>query len=177
MIGTLATPFGGYSTHMAYNTVPRISGQIIINDNILGGTTKEVYLACEVSDFGAVGRSIDASIGTGILNCYFDRSRFKTAVYMPTGRLQLANLTRFDGLLTCNNFSRIQNSQISSGMTITQDIADLQPNGIVSSYFSGTFTGPVSSCRLDGFSNWSFKANGATLAGGATKTIQDDLVP
>ena len=52
MIGTLATPFGGYSTHMAYNTVPRIDGQIIINDNILGGTTKEVYLACEFQILG-----------------------------------------------------------------------------------------------------------------------------
>ena len=86
---------------------------------------------------------------------------------------QLANLTRFDGLLTCNNFSRIQNSQISSGMTITQDITDLQPNGIVSSYFSGTFTGPVSSYQI----RWLFltghlKANGATLAGGATKLFR-----
>jgi len=37
--------------------------------------------------------------------------------------------------------------------------------------------GPAGSCRLDGNSNFWFKANGATLNGGATKTIQDDLVP
>lgn len=133
-------------------------------------------MSCEVSDFSLTGTSL-VSTGTGILNCYFDRCRFKTAVNITTGRIQLSNQTRFDGLITCNNFSTIMGSVINSGMTIAVDIADTQPSGIFYSYLFGTFTGPVNSIRLDGYSNWSFVTNGAVLGGAATKTIQENLIP
>jgi hypothetical protein len=178
----------GLSTHVAYGTGCRISGQIIVLDNVAtGGTTKELYVQADVFDVGATGRSIDATGGTapsiGRTNFYAWRSRFHTAVYGPPTlggpglAVQMAERCRFDGLVTVNNYSRIQNCYVAGGMTITSDVADNQPSGIVNSNFAGTFTGPVNSLRLDGNTNYWFKLNGALLAGGATKTIQDDLVP
>jgi hypothetical protein len=58
--------------------------------------------------------------------------------------------------------------------------AGLFPEGILDCFWASgpkTFTGPAGSLRLNGNTNYWFKVNGGLLAGGATKVMQDDLVP
>ena len=179
MIGR-ALGFGeGLGTHVSYNTTPRISGRIIVNDNILGGTTKELYVQAQVFDAGATGRSLDYAAGTGILNFYTWQSRYASAIdgTFTQPRLQIAEETRFDGLVNVTAWSRINYCQIAAGLTCTIAAPDIQPSGMTNTNFAGTFTGPAASCRLDGNTNYWFKTNGAVLGGAATKVIQDDLVP
>lgn len=177
-IGSMMAPGEGCSTHVSYGTGPRISGKIIVNDTVVGGTTKELYVQAQAFDLAATGRSIDYASGTGILNFYCWRSRFATAISGTASkpRLQVADRTRFDGLIDVAVYSAIRYCQIGAGMTTAGAAPDIEPSGITNTNFAGVFTGPAGSLRLDGSTNYWFKANGATLAGGATKVMQDDLV-
>lgn len=151
----------GFSTHESYLSKFRISGDLNIQSTI--GITSEVYFEGEV--FG----NVVTSSYTGTLNCYFKNSRFRGTVGSSQLRLQAAIRSRFDALLTCNNYTLIDNCQIAAGMTVSSASPDLEPDGITNSYFTGTFTGPASSLRLDGVTNYWFITNAASLAGGATK--------
>jgi len=188
MIGQYQGPAMGLSTHASYMSSTRISGQVIVQDNVLsGGSTKTLILDAQVYDLNATGRSVDCTQGVapsiGGCNLWIFNSRLATSLHAPPtlggagGLLQWAERCRFGGLLNLGRYSRIESCQIEAGVTITSATVDTQPSGIVTSNFAGTFTGPASSCRLDGNTNFWFKANGALLAGGATKTIQDDLLP
>lgn len=175
-IGTVFAPGEGLVTHPSYNTGPRISGNITINDNVVGGTTKELYLQCQVFDNGATGNSVIlAGVGapTGALNIYAWRARFASAVGGSASRLQWADRTRFTGLITVTAYSRIQNCQVEGGLTTTLAAPDIEPNGIVDTNWAGTFTGPAGSFRTDAYTDRFFLLNGATLAGGATKVFLD----
>lgn len=174
-IGTVFVPGEGLSTHPSYNTGARISGNITINDNVLGGTTKELYFQGQVFDNGATGSSFAVGgVGGGIMNVYVTRSRFASAFGGAPVRLQLADRSRFQGLVNLNVLSRIQSSQLEGGLTCLSASADIEPSGIVGCYFAGVFTGPAGSARVDGSTYRSMRANGATLAGGATINLLED---
>jgi len=92
-IGTLGIPAEGSTTHIGYNTVPRISGIINVVDSVVGGTTKEVYLSCVIEDFSATGTCFSVSgVGapTGVTMLYAHRARFKSAISGTQLRLQQA---------------------------------------------------------------------------------------
>jgi hypothetical protein len=179
MISTLSSVGEGSTTHISYNTGPRISGRLIINDNHVGGTTKELMIQAQIYDADGTGASIDYASGTGGLNTYLWKSRLASALTGVAAKpfLQIADSTRFDGLIDIDRYSRIRNCQINAGLTVLSTSVDLRPSGMINCYFAGTFTGPVNSARMNGMTNYWFKANGATLAGGATKVIEDDLTP
>lgn len=175
-VGTVFAPGEGLATHPSYNTGPRISGKIQINDNVVGGTTKEVYIQAQAYDFSATGESVSVGgVGApaGITNFYTWRSRYATAVVGTALRLQWADRVRFGGLVSCNRYSRAQNCQFEAGMTVVSASADVQPRGMVDTNFAGTFTGPVSSFQLDAYTDQFFLASGGVLAGGATKVFLD----
>ena len=166
----------GLTTHQAYFTRPRISGQI----DVSGVTGPSLELTLSVEVFGTTGGSGGDSMvaGTAIVQSYIYHSRFRGRVTGTNWNLQVSERTRFGGLVTVTGYSTILFCRFDSGMTTTSAAnAGITPGGFYDTDFAGTFTGPAGSLRLDGATNYWFKTNGAVLAGGATKVIQDDLVP
>lgn len=165
----------GLTTHQAYLTRPRISGKIDCS-GVLGSI--ELTLSAEV--FGTTGGSGGDSVvaGTCIVQSYFYHCRFRGMVTGVNWNFQVNERTQFGGLVTVNGYSTILSCRFAAGMTTaTAPNAGILPGGFYDTDFAGTFTGPAGSLRLDGATNYWFKTNGAVLAGGATKVIQDDLVP
>lgn len=166
------------TTHESYLTKPRISGKIDLT-GVGGIGSVELGLICEIfGDGGAPNVAIDA--GATIIQSYIYHSRMRGRVQGTNWQFQVAERTRFDGLIDVDNYSLIQSCRISGGMTVTGvPPAGITPYGIVNTIFTGgTFTGPIGSVLIDGYSNFYFKANGVILAGGpATKVITEDLVP
>lgn len=168
------------TTHQSYLTGARISGGIIVQST---GNFGSVELAVQAETFGAA--SIDTTGYDNAVQTYIYRSRHRGTVGGQKAGglgmiLQWADRVRFDDPITVLAYSRIQNCRINDDFTTEgADNAGIQPDGFVTSAFTGahTFDGPPNSLRLDGSSNYWFKTNGWALAGGATKVIQDDLVP
>jgi len=163
------------TTHQSYLTKPRISGKIDLT-GAAGIGSIELGLQCEI--FGDdLGVSIDA--GAAIIQSYIYHSRIRGTLTGSNWQFQVAERSRFSGLISVDNYSLIQSCRIDGGMTVTgAPPAGITPFGIIASNFTGgTFTGPAGSVLLDGVSNHFFKTNGVALAGGpATKVIIDDLV-
>jgi hypothetical protein len=162
------------TTHESYLTKPRISGKIDLT-GASGIGSIELALTCEI--FGDAGVSIDA--GLSVIQSYIYHSRMRGTLTGSNWQFQVNERTRFDGLITVDNYSLIQSCRVNGGMTVTGvPPAGITPFGIVNTNFTGgTFTGPAGSVLLDGYSNFYFKANGVALAGGATKVITEDLTP
>lgn len=163
------------TTHESYLTRPRISGKIDLTGVGPIGSI-ELALTCEI--FGEpLGISIDA--GLAVIQSYIYHSRMRGALVGPNWNFQVAHWSRFDGLITVTGFSLIESCRVNAGITTSTPPSGVGiiPYGLVNTYFAGTFTGPAGSAEMDGYSNFFFKANGAVLAGGATKVILDDLVP
>lgn len=148
------------------------SGWVISGDMIFTSadvTTTEVHL----QNVKVVG-TVDGTTDSGISNCYIDNCKFE-AIDWDNANFQVVNVTEFDGPTVLATYGRLTQCEIDGGFTISGVSTALPPSGMFQCDISGTFTGPASSCRLDGTSNYFFKTNGATLAGGATKVILDDL--
>ena len=161
------------TTHEAYLTKPRISGMIDLT-GAAGVGSIEFDLSCEI--FGDGGVAIDA--GTAIIQSYIYHSRMRGTVTGSNWNFQVTERSRFDGLITVNDYSLILNSRINAGLTTASaPPAGILPAGMLGTYFAGTLTGPAGSGLMDAYTNFVFKANGAALAGGATKIIQGDLTP
>jgi len=166
----------GLTTHQAYFTRPRISGKIDCSG--VAGPSFELTLSCEI--FGTTGGSGGDSIvgGASIVQSYIYHSRLRGKLTGANWNFQVNERTRFGGLVTVSGYSTIISCRFDIGMTTTSAAnAGILPGGFYDTDFAGTFTGPAGSLRLDGPTNYWFKTNGAVLAGGATKVIQDDLVP
>lgn len=132
--------------------------------------TAEIHLE-GVNVFGNPGAVSFVCTGWGgTVNAYFDICRMVGAV-QGAGKLHLnaARRCQFGAAVAVNNFSLISESNVGSGLTVSADGPDVFPAGIVNSYFAGAFSGPAASLRLDAFTDYWFVANGATLAGAATK--------
>jgi hypothetical protein len=166
----------GLTTHQAYLTRPRISG--FIDVSAVGGPSLELTLSAEV--FGTTGGSGGTSIigGAAIIQSYFYHCRFRGMLTGTNWNFQVNERTRFGGLVSVLGYSTILSCRFDAGMTVASAAnAGITPGGFYLTDFAGTFTGPAGSLRLDGQTNYWFKTNGAVLAGGATKVIQDDLIP
>lgn len=166
----------GLTTHQAYLTRPRISGSIDVS--AVGGPSLELTLSAEI--FGTTGGAGGDSLigGSAIVQSYIYHSRLRGRLTGANWNFQVNERTRFGGLVTVSGYSTIISCRFDSGMTTTSAAnAGILPGGFYDTDFAGTFTGPAGSLRLDGSTNYWFKTNGAVLAGGATKVIQDDLIP
>lgn len=111
---------------------------------------------------------------TGLTNIQAYRSYFVGALNLSAGSTILERIEecQFDALVTVDSYNYILNSEIKAGMTtVTGLVNTLPPNGMYHTTFTGTFTGPASSLKLDLASDFFFRANSASLAGGATKVI------
>lgn len=86
---------------------------------------------------------------------YFDRS------YVATPIVKKINQATFSEIAG-PTVSQVGNSGISP------------PYGFFGCNITGTFTGPANSARFDALTNYNFVANGAGLAGGATKVITEN---
>jgi hypothetical protein len=171
------------TTHESYLTRPRISGKLDLSGAAALGSI-ELALTCEIFGDGSV--AIDAGLAT--IQSYIYHSRMRQPITGSNWQFQVAQRSRFTGLagapdtpaINVGDYSLIQSCRIDRGMTVgAVPPAGITPFGILLTNFTspGTFTGPPASVLLDGNSNFHFKANGIVLAGGATKVIQDDLVP
>jgi hypothetical protein len=166
------------TTHQSYFAKPRISGKIDLAGIAAGTPSIELTLSCEI--YGTTGGSGGDSIvaGNTIIQSYLYHCRMRGMITGPNWNFQVAERSRFGGLVTISMYSTIFSCRFDSGMTVSSALnAGVLPGGFYDSDFAGTFTGPAGSLRLDGATNYWFKTNGALLAGGATKVIQDDLVP
>ncbi|MGH8898205.1 MAG: hypothetical protein ACRDZ4_14590 [Egibacteraceae bacterium] len=162
----------GLTTHQSYLTRPRISGKIDVSG--VTGPSLELTLSCEV--FGTDGTSAGDSLvgGTAIVQSYIYHSRMRGKVTGANWNFQVAERTRFGGLVDVNGYSTIISSKFDLGMTVaTATLGGVQPDGFVDSDFLGTFTGPALSFRLDAFTDRAHLASGGLLAGGATKVFLD----
>lgn len=191
-IGTSAYFGEGLSTIASYSTGARISGKISVVSS--AGTNGAVTLIVQGEIFGrqsngSTGASIDTSGFQQGVETYLYRGRCRGTVGGSAGsglgmQLQWADRYRFDGAITMLGYSRMQNCQFRENISVTQNTnTGVLPDGINNCQFVGaktfTYAGlgtATGSLRLDGNSNYWFKTNGWSLAGGATKVIQDDLV-
>jgi hypothetical protein len=119
--------------------------------------------------------NLDTSGYSGNCNIYTRASRYRGTFGGTPARLQLADRVNFGGLVTVAEYSEIKDCLFSAGMTTVSASPDLQPSGFYNTNFTGVFTGPASSLRLDTTTNHFFISNGASLAGGATKVYLDAL--
>ncbi len=163
-------PYGvARTTHPAYSTSFRLSGSIIWSTMPVGFSNVELYIGADIAG------DIDTSaFSTHSFHLYFTRSRITGQVKGTRNLIQLADWTVFDGLVTANAYSTIRNTTFEAGMTVgSASSAGLKPFGMIGCDFTGTFTGPASSFVVDGTTDYIATANGASLAGGATKVILD----
>jgi len=160
------------TTHESYLTKPRISGKIDLTGAAFGSV--ELGLICEI--FGDAGVSIDA--GAAIVQSYIYHSRMRGSLTGINWQFQVAERTRFDGLINVDNYSLFQSCRINAGMTIASTgFAGIRPNGILLTSFAGLYTGGAGTFNCDSYTNWwqkTFNPAGVTVA---QKTIQGDLVP
>jgi hypothetical protein len=163
------------TTHESYLTKPRISGKIDLT-GADGIGSIELALTCEI--FGEpLGVSIDA--GLAIIQSYIYHSRMRGDLVGSNWQFQVAQRTRFDGLIDVGDYSLLQSCRVNGGMRVTSvPPAGITPYGILLTNFTGgTFFGPAGSVLVDGYSNFFLKANAIPLLGGATKVILDDIAP
>lgn len=146
----------------------KVSGDVILTAAI--GISSEFHF-----DGLEVFGNFDTSGYSGNCNVYTKFSRYRGTFGGTPTRLQNAYRVTFGGLVTVGVYSMINECVISAGFTTSSGTPDIQPSGITNTNFSGTFTGPSGSAKFDTNTNYWFITNGASLAGGATKTYLDAL--
>jgi len=153
----------GSTSNEAYLSKMRISGNLVLTSAV--GISSEFHFEIEV--FGNVIESGYA----GNCNIYTRNSRYRGTFGTGVARLQSAMRTRFGGLVSVAVYSSIIDCYFEASLTTTIAAPEFQPSGMINTNFNGTFTGPATSARIDNNTNYWFTANGATLAGGATKVL------
>lgn len=173
----------------------RISGSIVIQGDAVGdakGGTAFLAIANTQVDAGITASqtppsptAIDAIGFLGILVDRHFNSRFRGAILgslsavpgnPPAYVLATSFMSQYEGLVQVSQYASIQQAGIAAGMTVSQvpnlgTLKSVVPPGMVNSTFAGVFTGPARSLLLDAATNTWFIRNGATLAGGATKSF------
>ncbi|MCI0403797.1 MAG: hypothetical protein L0212_09765 [Acidobacteria bacterium] len=118
--------------------------------------------------------AIGATGFSGILVDRHFKSRFRGAILGHT--LATSFMSQYEQLVQVSGYASIEQAAFAAGMTVSQvpnlgSLKSVVPPGMVNSTFAGTFTGPAGSLLLDAATNTWFIRNGATLAGGATKSF------
>lgn len=170
----LTAPWGG-TTNSAYAGW-RIAGSIK-GDTVVGGNLE---LSLDDMDIFGEGETnaIDFTGTNPIVSAYIHECRIRKALNGPNFNLFKAVRTRFTGLVTVTGQSEISKCRIQGGWT-SGGLAGVPPQGFFGCDMqAGSYDlGGAGLLHLDGSSNYFFKASGATLTGGTTKTIIDDLTP
>ncbi len=177
----------------------RISGSIVVEGNgwtatnvpqggtaFLAITATEVDAGIKQGQNAATQPAIDARGFSGILvdRHYYSRFRgevlgqLNTAAAPPAYIWAMTLMSQYEGVVQVARYASIEQCGFELGMTVSQapqldGLKSVVPPGIVNSNLAGTFTGPPGSLLLDGVTNTCFARNGATLAGGATKSFLD----
>lgn len=153
----------GTSTFMAESGCFFISGNL----NVAGdGLTHSINLS-NTKLFGTITKT-----AAGLTNLQVYKSLFIGAINMATATiLERAYNSEFDALVTVDGYNEVTNCEFKAGMTVTTNFNTLPPSGFFNTTFTGTFTGPANSLKLDLASDYFFTTNGAALAGGATKVL------
>lgn len=114
-------------------------------------------------DFGA----------TAIVSSYWRQTRIKGIVNGNNLLIFRARYSRFEGAITCSNYSLFDKCRIQSGMTVG-GLGGVAPQGFFGCEMAGAFDcGGPGRLRLDAASNTTFVDNGATLGGTTTKKLLD----
>lgn len=156
-------PSESTSTFVSQAAGWRVSGAL----NIAGdGSTHTIVLeSTEIT--GIINKT-----STGFTNFLARHSIFKGAVNMATAAsLARIDHCQFNALVTVESYNEIINSEVRAGMTVTANVDILPPSGMFNTDFSGVFTGPANSLKIDDTTNYFFEGNGATLGGAATKVL------
>lgn len=161
----VANPADVSSTFLSVGHGCHISGNIIIADT--GGTSHTLNLM-GVKVWGGILKTVNVAL----TNLQMYRCYIVGAVNMPTGStlFNIAESCEFDSLITVSSYSRMVHCEIV-GMTVTGIGNAIPPCGMFACQFSGVFTGPANSLRLDSVTDFLFTQSGASLAGGATKVL------
>lgn len=170
-------PYGeGLTTNQSYMTRPRISGVLDVSGRT--GGSLELTLSCEI--FGTTGTTAGDSLisGTSIVQSYIYDSRLRGKIATNTNfNFQMAENSRFQGLVSVGVYSTITLCKFDNGMTVgSASKGGIQPDGFYNTDLRGTFTGPVGSLRLDAGTDYWFVDAGGVLAGGATKVYLNNAL-
>ena len=164
----------GDETQVAQVQVPRISGQI---------TTTGVFAATPSIDMTVMavvyGIANDAIVGGAAdINLRVHRSRMRGTVAGTGVVLVDATESRFDDLLDIAAYGRCEECFFGDGMTIvsTSPSSNTTP-GFYDCQLQGAFAGPAGSYWFDLVTDYWFKTNGASFAGGATRTVIETMHP
>jgi hypothetical protein len=149
------------STFLAQGGSFIISGGITIT----GGLTRTLNL----HSVKLTGALTDASLGLTNLLAY--RSLFIGAISAPKAIIARAEDCEFQALVTVLGYNALIDCEIAAGMTVTANENTLPPSGMFSTSFTGVFTGPANSLKVDATSDYFFRTNGATLGGSATRIL------
>lgn len=158
------------STHTAYNNGVDISGDFIVTNS--GGNVGSKNL--QLRNVKVRGNFDSSAIPAHAVQTYLRRCFFDNTYNSPSGILNIVESCEFDGLLTALQYNRITFCQIQGGMTVSSSVGSLPPTGIFNTDFSGVFTS-ANPMQMDAVTNYYFNNNGASLVGGAVKTLLHDL--
>lgn len=156
------------STFLAEAGTFRISGALLVAGD---GLSHTINLSNTEID-GAITKT-----AAGLTNLQGYKLLVKGAVNMATSTiLERCYDCQFNALVTVDSYNAIINSEFQAGMTVAANISSLPPSGMFFTTFTGTFTGPANSLKLDRVSDYFFTANGATLGGSASKVLLSSAV-
>lgn len=159
----VSAPADSTTTFVAQSGGWRVSGDL----NVAGAGSSHTVVLEAVEINGIVNKT-----SIGLTNLLARYSYFKGAVNMGTATiLERADHCQFGALVTVDGYNEIRHSEILAGMTVTTNFDTMPPSGMFAVDFSGTFTGPANSLKLDATTNYYFINNGASLAGSATKVL------
>lgn len=167
--------FGILNGSDATSTFIAESGCFIVSGDLnIAGNGQTHTLNCHsVKITGTITKT-----ATGLTNFQAYRSYFVGAVNMGTATiLERAYDCQFDALVTVDGYNALIDCELKAGMTVATNYNTVPPSGFFHTTFTGIFTGTgTAGIKLDDASNYFFVANGASLAGGATKTIVSSLL-
>lgn len=150
------------STFISQANCWKISGGLTITGD--GLTNTLVLHSVELS--GALARAY-----AGMTNIIASHSIFKSTITGPSISLARMDSCQFDALVTVNDYNSLVNCEVKAGMTVSAVGNGLPPSGMFHTTFTGVFTGPANSFRVDNITDYFATANGATLGGSATKVL------
>jgi hypothetical protein len=161
----------GDETEIAMTAVPRISGQLNLAGVFAG--TPAIDLTIEAVIFGVAGAGIVA--GATDVRLRLHRARMRSSTVTGSAlELISADQTRFEGLIDIAGYGRFSECRLTAGMTIVgvSPSSNTVP-GFYDCQLLGAFSGPAGSYFFDYVTDYWFKTNACTFAGGATRALTE----
>jgi hypothetical protein len=176
----------------------QISGSVIVRGSgwtsgtpaaggnaFLAVSNTEIDAGTTAAQASPVQPALDAMGFDGILVDRHYHSRFRGNVMGPLSQTvgvppayiwAVCFMSTYEGLVQVSRYATIEQCGFAGGMTVSlvpqiDMLKSITPPGMVHSTFAGTFTGPARSLLLDAATNEWFGRNGASLSGGATKSL------